>query len=501
MLSFVFVKEAVNIIWFKKDLRTTDHEPLSRALATELPALGIFIFEPSVMQAPDAASRHFQFAAGCIAELREKLKALNIPLVVYHEEANHVFNALYQQFSIQSVYSHEETGNDVTFQRDIRMKHWFNAHRVAWCEYPSNAVVRGLKNRKNWTEHWKKIMFKELAPAPVSSKCGIDFPFNERGEKILAELLVKNEFQPAGRGKAERYLITFLENRHRNYARHISKPEQSRSSCSRLSPYLTWGVLSIREVVHASVLALKAGANKRQINLFLARIQWHCHFIQKFESQPDIEFHNLNKGFDHIRAEYNEEFIKAWKTGTTGIPIVDASMRCVCKTGYLNFRMRAMLVSFLTHHLLQPWQSGVHHLAQQFLDYEPGIHFCQFQMQAGTMGVNTIRIYNPIKQGHDHDPDAQFIKKWLPELEPLPTALAHTPWNMSEMESVLYNFKLGENYPRPIVNTEETGAIAREILWKTKASKEVKNHNKTILQKHTNRRTEREAPLFPMKPQ
>lgn len=495
------VKEAVNIIWFKKDLRTTDHEPLARITAEALPVLGIFIFEPSVMQAQDAASRHFQFAAGCVAELREKLKALNIPLIVYYAEAEQVFNSLYQQFSIQNIFSHEETGNDITFQRDLRMQQWFKTYNINWKEYPNNAVIRGLKTRKYWTEHWRNVMFKELAQTPVQARCSVDFSFDVHGEKKLSELLVKNEFQPAGRAKAERYLITFLENRHRNYARHISKPEQSRSSCSRLSPYLTWGVLSIREVVHASVLALKAGANKRQINLFLARIQWHCHFIQKFESQPDIEFHNLNKGFDTIRDQRNEAFIEAWKSGTTGIPIVDASMRCVCKTGYLNFRMRAMLVSFLTHHLLQPWQSGVHHLAQQFLDYEPGIHFCQFQMQAGTMGVNTIRIYNPVKQGYDHDPDAQFIKKWLPELEALPAALAHTPWNMSEMESVLYDFKLGENYPKPIVNTEETGALAREILWKTKASKDVKKNNKTILQKHTNRKTEREAPLFPMKGQ
>lgn len=491
------MKEPIHIIWFKKDLRVTDHAPLHAAIKSGSPIIGVFIFEPSVIQAPDCSIRHLQFAAGCLRELRSSLSQLKIPLLIFHCEATAAFDAIAENYKIESVFSHEETGNNLTFQRDIAMKNWFVHHGIQWNEYPNNAVIRGLKSRKNWTQHWHKVMFAPLIPAPQTVRRFIQISLNKEGEKYFASLLEPNRFQPAGRTMAERYLISFLEQRHKNYGKHISKPEQSRSSCSRISPYLTWGVLSIREVVHAAALAIKTGGNKRQINLFLARIQWHCHFIQKFESQPDIEFFNPNKGFNHIRNEEKQHFISSWKAGNTGIPIVDASMRCVSETGYLNFRMRAMLVSFLTHHLLQPWQSGVYHLAQQFLDYEPGIHFCQFQMQAGTMGVNTIRIYNPVKQGFDHDPEAAFIKKWVPELASLPTDLAHTPWKINSMESVLYHFQLGKDYPEPIVNVEEAAAQARDILWQTKRSKEVKNHNQNILKKHTNRKSEQETPLFP----
>jgi len=208
-----------------------------------------------------------------------------------------------------------------------------------------------------------------------------------------------------------------------------------------------------------------------------------------------MELENLNKGFDHIRTEENIALTTAWKTANTGYPLVDACMNCVMATGYLNFRMRSMLVSFLTHHLWQPWQSGAHHLARQFLDYEPGIHYPQFQMQAGTMGVNTIRMYNPVKQSKDHDPQGIFIKKWLPSLQHVPEQFIHQPWTMTEIEQQLYQCTIGEHYPLPIVDLQASGVHARDILWSVKKSKAVQDNNKGILKKHTRRKTEKELPL------
>ena len=162
-------------------------------------------------------------------------------------------------------------------------------------------------------------------------------------------------------------------------------------------------------------------------------------------------------------------------------------MRCVQETGYLNFRLRSTVVSFLTHLLWQPWQSGAGFLARQFLDYEPGIHFSQFQMQAGTMGIHTIRIYNPIKQSKEKDKDAVFIKRWVPELKDLPVNFIHEPWLMSAMDEMMYNFKLGEDYPKPIVDFESSHREARDRLWKIKNSDLNKAKARPILNKHTRR--------------
>jgi len=298
---------------------------------------------------------------------------------------------------------------------------------------------------------------------------------------------VVSGFQPGGERYAHQYLDSFLRDRYKEYARSISKPEASRKSCSRLSPYIAYGNLSVRQVYQA-VLAAPVSLKSRAIQGFVSRLHWHCHFIQKFENECGIEFRALNRAFEALDRPLDPELLEAWKQGKTGVPLVDACMRCLRETGYLNFRMRALVVSYATFNLWQDWRLVAHHLAQMFLDYEPGIHYPQIHMQAGITGINTLRIYNPMANAQKHDPQAEFIKKWVPELRGLPLGYVFEPWNISPMEEMMYEFKRGVDYPDPSVDFDVSRKRAADLLWGLRESPEAKKEGLRILKQHVNPR-------------
>lgn len=500
-------RERAHVVWFKRDLRLADHRPLvmaARAAARDDGALiPLYAVEPDIWRGPDMAMRHWRFIVDCLVELDGELCALGSRLVVRSGRMETIFKQLLDHFDHLTIYAHEETGNHATYDRDRRIRAWARERGVSFIERPQAGVFRGLTDRNGWARRWDAFMAEPVADAPDALP---PVPCDILGEdpQTLAPTAagdITAARQEGGRARGLELLRTFLESRAQTYRRAMSTPLEGEAACSRLSPHLAHGTLSMREAAQAAWATardLRAGDEKtpreeglaQGVSSFIGRLHWRDHFTQKLENEPEFEFRNMHPGYDGMREDDpNHPHLRAWAEGRTGLPFLDACMRSLRATGWLNFRMRAMVQAVACHHLWRHWRAPSLVLARLFTDYEPGIHYPQSQMQAGVTGVNTVRVYNPVKQGRDQDPDGVFTARWVPELRGLPPRLRQEPWKASPMELKDAGVRLGVDYPERIVDHELAAREARERVYAVRRGAEFRAVAEAIQAKHGSRKS------------
>lgn len=481
------MKGPVAIWWIKRDARLADNECLTQADRQGIPVLPFYCFEPSLLASADTSAMHLQGQWQALCGLRTALRKQNADLIIAHGEVVEKLAKLHQIIGFRHVYSHQEVGNALTYRRDRAVAIWCQEHGIEYREFPQSSVRRGGVNRDRLQQIWRSRITDSLPlPVPLIRQsealrqlaCSTGFP-------AIPAFVASSRWQPVSERDAQATLDHFLQYRGRWYRGGISSPNTAMTAGSRLSVHLAFGTVTTRQVWHAvrdrlASLDPNDPETKRwrqSLNAFSSRLHWRDHFTQRLESEPELEFRSIHPSYRDIPYENDERLYQAWKEGATGFPLVDAVMRCLASTGFVNFRMRAMVVSFACHVLHLDWRLIHPHLAQVFRDYDPGIHLSQLQMQAGVVGWNAIRVYNPAKQLADWDSECQFVKSWIPELKGVSPEWIH-------------NHAAIPGYVPAIVPFAERAKRMTQILYSIRKSPEAIAATSAVYFRHGSRRKE-----------
>ncbi len=419
----------MQVLWFKRDLRVSDHLPLFEAMRNAKHhglVLPLYIHEPSQIADAHTARQHQLFVHECLDDLQQQFA--NVGGYLHEElgEAVDVLAALHAQFKFTHLWAHQETTQFAQYQRDRAVAEWCKSAGVVFHELPQNNVQRARGDKADFQTYLNRAAQEEIKnpagrnlqaffaprPPPVLKRCNVpnaageDKPLRMKGGRTQARAVAAKFFTPA---------------KLKSYPFSISSPLKAWNGCSRLSPYLAYGVVSDREVlqklnalvntVHGQGDSVSISKVEDAARFYVDRLIWRQGYLQQLENHTGLE---TDAFYGDEPAEVNQEFLNAWQHGRTGFAYIDACQHFLQQTGWLNMRARATLVSFACVQLGLPWQPVALYLAQQFLDFEPAIHYGQVRIASGTSHFSQMLVYDPLKQQAEQDPKGEFVKRWLP---------------------------------------------------------------------------------------
>ena len=464
----------IDIVILNRNLRLHDNAALFYG-SLRSNYIVIYLYDENYWEANGKSTRQLKFSNDCIEELNNSLQDIGSEINIFEGSFNDLKKWIEANFI--DYFIHMNHCTDISYFRKgfEKFKKDFGSKLRVYDDF-------GLQltnfDRDAWSKNWNRIMHADLLKSPMINKNANEtnlIKFNDYKNKTKGKFVELPNIQKGGSSEAKELLESFLKNRCDGYRTKMSSPSLSEDSCSRLSPHFTYGSISIRQVYQKLNELLPFSDHKVDLYSFKKRLYWHCHFVQKLHTEPELEFHSMHRMCDKLRTEYDDEMIDKWIKGETGFPFLDACMKFLNANGWINFRMRAMIMSFASYNLWQPWQKTSPLLAKLFTDYEPGVHISQVQMQSGVTGINLPRIYSVSKQSMDQDPNAEWTKKLLPQLDNFDPKLIH-------------NAELNGSYIPQIVNLKTSAKFARDQIWGIRKSMEFKNEARKVYLKHGSRR-------------
>ena len=450
------------IYWFRQDLRLEDNHLLTSALATGHPLLPVYILEEHTIRPWGEASRWW---------LHHSLTALNKSLsghlcLLRGNPAEELI-ALSEKMGAKNIFwscRHEQKGKE----SDSRLKEQLKTRGTLCQEAPTNllhgpgtVLNQAGKPFQVFTPYWQQWKKQLLRTAPLPPPKHFTFS-SSKGDSLESWNLCPHSPNWAqgfethwtpGESGAQRRLETFIDKELRGYRERRNRPDQKGTSL--LSPHLHWGEISPQQILHALEHACALDPTLTSDGeVFLSELAWREFAHDCLERFPRLTSHPMRELFTHFPWEEQPEHLQAWQQGLTGYPIVDAGMRQLWHTGWMHNRVRMITASFLTKHLMIPWQRGEEWFWNTLVDADEANNGMGWQWVAGC-GVDAspyFRIFNPVLQGEKFDPEGNYVRQWVPELSHLPTHYIHQPWNAPPLLLHTSGVKLGDTYPAPLVD-------------------------------------------------
>ena len=311
---------SVSVVWFKRDLRVSDNPALVEAINGPYPVICVFNLEPERLGRADVDPIHIEWELDCLAELRSSLESIGGALQFNFGQVIEQLSDLHETYDIKNLYSNEETGLQWSWDRDKLVAAWCSTNDVEFTEFPTNGVVRRLGTRDHWKKHRDARVSAEQVNTPVSMDSPKGFTSNEiySMERLGLKPRLLFERPLPGEKAALNVLYSFLDERGRTYRKDMSSPKTGWDACSRLSPYLAACCITIRQILHHTRRKQKkVKVNPRSkenlgwtssLSSFQSRLAWHCHFIQRLESEATMDVIALNPELDgHLAREMNDE--------------------------------------------------------------------------------------------------------------------------------------------------------------------------------------------------